>query len=116
MEPNIDFESYCYLEILSLDNDKKRYIYLINLNINTKLKVGLGHEINLSLGNISVSRVHSILVIENKKIYLEGNNSKFGTLILVQSPILKLIEDLPLYIQIGRAFKKWGFLPLLWRF
>ena len=104
LEPNIDFESYCYLEILTLDKDRKRYIYVINLNINTKLKLGRGHEANLSLGDISVSRVHSILTIENKKIYLEGNNSKFGTLILVQSPILKLIEDLPLHIQIGRTY------------
>ena len=104
LEPNIDFESYCFLEILTLDKDRKRYIYVINLDINNKLKLGRGHEANLPLSDISVSRVHSILTIDNKKLYLEDNNSKFGTLILVQSPILKLIEDLPLHIQVGRTY------------
>ena len=104
LEPNIDFESYCFLEILTIDKDGKRYIYVINLEKNTKLKIGRGHEANLTLGDISVSRVHSILTIENKKIFLEDNNSKFGTLLLVQNPSLKLIEDLPLHIQIGRTY------------
>ena len=104
LEPNIDFESYCFFEILTLDKDGKRYIYVINLDKNFKLKLGRGHEANLTLSDISVSRVHSILTVENKKIFLEDNDSKFGTLILVQSHILKLIEDLPLYIQVGRTF------------
>ena len=104
LEPNIDFESYCFFEILTLDKDGKRYIYVINLDKNFKLKLGRGHEANLTLSDISVSRVHSILTVENKKIFLEDNDSKFGTLILVQSHTLKLIEDLPLYIQVGRTF------------
>ena len=35
---------------------------------------------------------------------MEDNNSKFGTLCLVQNPSLKLIEDLPLHIQVGRTY------------
>ena len=66
--------------------------------------MGRGHESHLNLNDISVSRVHGLLTIENKKIYLIDNNSKFGSLILVQNPILKLIEDLPLHIQIGRTY------------
>ena len=104
LEPEIDFESYCYLEILTLDKDGKRSIYAINLENDTKLKIGRGHDAHLTLGDISVSRLHGILTIENKKIFLEDNNSKFGTLCLVQNPVLKLIEDLPLHIQIGRTY------------
>ena len=104
LELTIDFESYCIFEVLTMDKDGKRYIYIINLDKNTKLKIGRGHESHLTLGDISVSRVHSIFNIENKKIYLEDNHSKFGTLCLVQNPSLKLIEDLPLHIQVGRTY------------
>ena len=104
LEPNIEYESYCYFEILTLDKDGKRNIYIINLEKNMTLKMGRGHESHLNLNDISVSRVHGLLTIENKKIYLIDNNSKFGSLILVQNPILKLIEDLPLHIQIGRTY------------
>ena len=104
LEPIVDFESYCILEVLTIDKEGKRYIYVINLGNNAKLKIGRGHEAHLTLGDISVSRVHSILTIENKKIFLEDNNSKFGTLCLVQNPVLKLIEDLPLHAQVGRTY------------
>ena len=104
LEPNIDFNCYCILENLSLDKDGKRFIYVINLERNEKLKIGRGHDAHLTLSDISVSRIHGILIIENKKLYLEDNNSKFGTLCLVQNPSLKLIEDLPLHIQIGRTY------------
>ena len=104
LEPDIEYESYCYFEILTLDKDGKRNIYIINLEKNMTLKMGRGHESHLNLNDISVSRVHGLLTIENKKIYLIDNNSKFGSLILVQNPILKLIEDLPLHIQIGRTY------------
>ena len=53
---------------------------------------------------MSVSRIHCLFIIEGKNIYIQDNNSKFGTLILIQTPNLKLIEDLPLYLQIGRTY------------
>ena len=104
LEPNIEYQSYCYFEILTLDKDGRRNIYIINLEKNMILKMGRGHESHLTINDISVSRVHSLLIIENKKIFLVDNNSKFATLILVQNPVLKLIEDLPLHIQIGRTY------------
>ena len=44
------------------------------------------------------------MIVNNKTVYLEDNDSKFGTLVLIQSPSIKMIEDLPLYIQVGRTF------------
>ena len=67
LEPNIDFNCYCILENLSLDKDGKRFIYVINLERNEKLKIGRGHDAHLTLSDISVSRIHGILIIENKK-------------------------------------------------
>ncbi len=45
-----------------------------------------------------------MLCIEGKNIYLRDNNSKFGTLILVQTPTIKMTENLPLSIQVGRTY------------
>ena len=104
LELSTEFKSYCILEILTLDKESRRYLFVLNLDINNKIKLGRGHESHLSLNDISVSRVHSLLTIDNKNIFLEDNNSKFGTLILVQTPLLRLTEDLPLFIQIGRTY------------
>ena len=99
-----EFENYFTVESLTIDKNNTRCIYVVNLDNNIKLKIGRGHDAHLILSDISVSRVHSLLTIDNKNIYLEDNNSKFGTLVLVQCPTLKIIENLPLNIQIGRTF------------
>ena len=98
------FDNYLELESLTYDKNNNRCIYVINLDYNISINIGRGHDSHLIINDISVSRLHCILTIENKNIYLEDNNSKFGTLILVQTPTLKLTESLPLYIQIGRTF------------
>ena len=99
-----EFENFFTIESLTLDKHNTKFIYVVNLDKNKKLRIGRGKDSSITLGDISVSRVHAILTIENKNIYIRDNNSKFGTLILVQSPSLKLIQNLPLYIQIGRTF------------
>ena len=66
--------------------------------------MGRGHEANVLLSDISVSRVHCLLNIENNNIYLEDNNSKYGTLVLIQTSKINLVENLFLNLQIGRSF------------
>ena len=101
-----EFESYLTLESLTLDKQKNKFIYVISLVKDRKIKVGRGHESNVILSDISVSRIHCYMVVDNKKVFLEDNKSKFGTLILVQTPSIILSEDLPLHIQIGRTYLK----------
>ena len=98
-----EFKNYLTLESLTLDKNRNKFIYVVSLEKNKKIKVGRGRECEVVLSDISVSRVHSFLVVENKNVYIEDNNSKFGTLIFVQSPRLKLSPELPLYLQIGRT-------------
>ena len=73
---------------------------------NKKLKLGRGHECDILLSDISVSRVHCFLLAEsaNKNLYIIDNDSKFGTLVLIQAPFIKIEELLPLHIQIGRTY------------
>ena len=99
-----EFASYLTLESLTLDKQKNKFIYVISLEKDRKMNVGRGHESNVLLSDISVSRVHCFMIVENKQVFLEDNDSKFGTLILVQTPSIKILEDLPLYIQVGRTF------------
>ena len=108
MYPLIDFsneyDSYLSLESLTLDKHKNKFIYVVSLAKSGKIKAGRGSEANILLSDISVSRIHCFLVVENKNVFIEDNNSKFGTLVLMQNNRLKLSQELPLFVQVGRTF------------
>jgi hypothetical protein len=74
------------------------------LENNGKIRLGRGHDSDVLLSDVSVSRIHCLLSIENKNVFIEDNNSKFGTLILIQAPSIQMIENLPFYFQVGRTF------------
>ena len=99
-----EFENYLTLESLTLDRQNNKFIYAISLDKERKIKIGRGHEAKVLLSDISVSRVHCIMTVEKNQVFIEDNDSKFGTLILVQTPTIKISENLPLYIQVGRTF------------
>ena len=104
---DVNFQNYFILESLTVDKNENKYIYVVSLdnNIHT-INIGRGREANLLLSDISVSRLHCILSIDHnaKKIFLRDNNSKFGTLVLIQTPTIKLAQNMELHIQIGRTF------------
>ena len=104
IEFHTNFKNYLSFENLTLDKQKNKFIYIINLKKDKKIKVGRGHESNILLSDISVSRVHCLLNIENDNIYLEDNSSKYGTLVLIQNQKINLVENLFLNLQIGRSF------------
>ena len=99
-----EFENYLILESLTLDRENNKFLYVISLEKNIEIKVGRGQLCDILLSDVSVSRIHCLLIIEGKDIYIQDNDSKFGTLVLIQSPRIKMAEDLPLYIQVGRTF------------
>ena len=99
-----EFENYLTLESLTLDKHKNKFIYVVSLIKNRKMKMGRGHESDVLLSDISVSRIHCFLVVDNKKVYLEDNNSKFGTLILIQYSNIKILDGLALNFQVGRTY------------
>jgi len=99
-----EYKNYLTLESLTLDKHKNKFLYVICLENNKKIKLGRGHDSDILLSDISVSRIHCVISTENKNVYIEDNNSKFGTLILIQSPSIQMVENLPLYFQVGRTF------------
>ena len=102
-----DYENYFIFESLTLDKNRNKYNYIVALNENEdKIYLGRDRECNVLFSDISVSRTHCIFSIENNNIYLNDNDSTFGTLVLMQTESINLIENLPLFIQIGRTFFK----------
>ena len=100
-----EFKSYILLECLTEDKQKNKYLYIVSLDHNIQLiNIGRAHDCSLVISDASISRNHCALRINNKKIFLEDCSSKFGTLVLIQSEQLRLVEQLKLFMQVGRSF------------
>ena len=97
-------ENYIVLESLNQlkDNNNYKSIHVITLNDNHRIVMGRGHDSDVRINDISVSRTHSCLTLNNKKILLKDYKSKFGTLILVQNEIED--KENKLSLQIGRSY------------
>jgi predicted component of type VI protein secretion system len=65
-------------------------------------KLGRGHESDLRINDISVSRCHAKIKLENGKFMLEDNQSKFGTLVLVKQRT-PLLPGYNKAVQVGRT-------------
>ena len=72
----------------------------MNLGSNNEVKLGRGHESDIRISDISVSRVHASLRFMNGKFYIKDLDAKFGTLKAFKDPI-KLEKNLTL--QVGRT-------------
>ncbi len=63
--------------------------------------LGRGHESDVRISDISVSRQHARITYKDKKFILEDTGSKFGTLVLAKQPVS--IVEKPVILQIGRT-------------
>lgn len=53
------------------------------------IKVGRGHDSQVRITDISVSRFHALFWKSSRGVYVvEDNGSKFGTLVLVRKPYI----------------------------
>lgn len=63
--------------------------------------LGRGHESDVRISDISVSRSHAKISFRNKNFILEDTGSKFGTLVLAKDPVQ--IQEGTLILQVGRT-------------
>lgn len=63
------------------EEKKERNLHLIFSNEGAPLKVGRGHQCEMRVNDISVSRIHAEIRFENNKFYIKDLKSKFGTLV-----------------------------------
>lgn len=62
--------------MIVVDNDRREF------------RIGRGHESDIWINDISVSRTHVVLrYIKDKGFELEDKKSKFGTLVFLKDPI-----------------------------
>ena len=85
-----DSRKFLWLESLTFEKNSCRMVHLImpDEKLST-FKLGRGHESEVRVSDISVSRCHAIVKYDSNdnSYYLEDNLSKFGTLVLAKDPI-----------------------------
>ena len=87
------------------ENSNIKSIHVISLIDDEDIIIGRGHECDVRIKDISVSRIHSKLKFnpKEKTLLLKDLKSKFGTLILIRSPF-EIKETIQ--IQVGRTYIK----------
>ncbi len=85
-------EPYIILESMNLEKNSSWIIHTIIIkNDKKKFSLGRGHDSDLWINDISVSRLHATVEYKNGEFYLEDQKSKFGTLIHIR-------EDIPIQV------------------
>ena len=77
------FDHYVVMEVLGTQHT--RSFQIIFFDKKTDLTIGRGHESDIQIADISVSRKHSLICYNSQtdQILLHDTNSKFGTLTLL---------------------------------
>lgn len=95
--------NFIVLQSLEQEKNTSRIIHVIKPTPAKDIfKLGRGHESDLRINDISVSRLHSKIKFENGSFLLEDNTSKFGTLVLIKQRT-PLMPGFNKAIQIGRT-------------
>ena len=100
------FNQYIIVETVRDDKFKTRFLHIISYDDKKTISIGRSSECELSIPELSISRNHCLIHKVNLNLFLEDNFSKFGTLVLIQNPKVKIINNLPLKIQVGKTYLK----------
>lgn len=97
-------ENYLVLETLSKSKAFSKVIHiLISDESKSVFRIGRGHEADLKIADMSVSRAHATITMTENGFALEDDRSKFGTLILLKEEPHEIDADNDLTVQIGRT-------------
>lgn len=107
--PLVDLEkpakgAYIELETACEEDVHSKFIYIATVTPDRRrFRLGRGHDADIKLGDISVSRLHALMVMTEKGFVLKDNGSKFGTLLLMPSEPQRVPADSELALQIGKT-------------
>lgn len=93
--------NFIIFEPLNLDRDNTRFLHVVSMLDSVNIQIGRGHESDIRLNDISVSRNHAIIRNSKHGLYIEDNKSKFGTLVKIKRPII--LDSTVLSVQCGRT-------------
>ena len=95
--------SYIVLESLNQEKNTSRIVHIVKPSAGKDVfKMGRGHESDLRINDISVSRLHAMIKYKDGKFLLEDNVSNFGTLVLINKRT-PLFPNFNKAVQIGRT-------------
>jgi pSer/pThr/pTyr-binding forkhead associated (FHA) protein len=79
-------------------------VHIIDFTAQDQIKVGRGHDCEIRITDISVSRLHAYIKKnpETGEFVTEDNKSKFGTLVLIKKPFMMQPHTTNMF-QIGRS-------------
>lgn len=104
-------EPYLLLQSLTFEKNTSRIVHVLKPN-ETKaadgmkiFKMGRGHESEVRVCDISVSRCHARIKFneQTKRFQMEDNLSKFGTLIIANKSHIDIKPEMTKAVQIGRS-------------
>jgi len=82
---------YMIMESLPLEKNSSRTIHILEFTEERKsFNMGRGHESQVRVNDISVSRCHAVIEYHPDGIYIKDHKSKFGTLVLVRQGQVEL--------------------------
>jgi hypothetical protein len=84
------------------ENREERWLHLVSSEENSSIKIGRGHDCEIRITDISVSRKHAEIVLKDGDFYLADTKAKFGTLIRLEEDFT-LIPNKPIRIQFART-------------
>ena len=97
--------NYIIFDTITPGKQENKYRYLVKFDKDNVMRIGRALEMQLILNDISVSRNHCQLKLENDgNIILEDNNSKFGSLVLLQAETIEILKGNTLTIQVGTNY------------
>jgi predicted component of type VI protein secretion system len=98
------YTNYIILESLNLEKNTSRMVHIISPDaLKSAFKIGRGHDSDIRVNDISVSRCHAAIKFSNNSFYLQDEKSKFGTLVLIKSQLHLHTKHTQLSVQVGRS-------------
>ncbi len=96
--------SFIQLETFCKDKNFSRVVHIVQTDTaKPAIKLGRGHDSDLKINDISVSRLHAQIIMTEKGYKLEDNGSKFGTLILLAPGVHEIDPTNGLSLQVNRT-------------
>jgi len=78
-----------FLILESVTSQNIKIIHSIDMDAKDEVRIGRGHDCQIRITDISVSRMHAFIKkTANGDYVVEDNQSKFGTLVLVRKPLM----------------------------
>ena len=101
--PEDDSTPYIILESLNSEKNSSRTIHVVVISSAQRVfQLGRGHESDLRINDISVSRKHASLEYREDGFHIVDYQSKFGTLVLLSDSV-SVPEKTHQTLQIGRT-------------